>query len=305
MTDIPKPRFTGIFIPVEILELEDLTLLEMLLISWIDALYSKEYGGCYASNEYLAIRLKVQVNTIAKALTSLRQKKLIEDVSFDGRTRVIKSLIYSIIHKNQSKSELDRQSNAELDKNPTPIGEKSNPPVKPYIYESKEERKDKNIAQSRAKRGHEQDDFFFDHEKKDFSGITEKDMAEWKQLFPFLDIPSELLRAKQWILGNPTKAKKKLWRKFLIGWFQRNNDHQENKKAYRSNFKSQEEIKAPDLDFLKEILKRNNAWKFIKPPNNGDNLIKVKIGEEWIKISTFENALEDQVMNALYKGGHL
>ena len=51
-----NPRFTGIFIPVEILEDSDLSMLEQLLLSWIDALYKEEYGGCFAKNEYFAKR---------------------------------------------------------------------------------------------------------------------------------------------------------------------------------------------------------------------------------------------------------
>lgn len=107
----PTPRFTGIFIPVEILERSDLTILEQLLLSWIDALYCKSHKGCYAKNEYFAIKLKVKENTIAKALTSLRQKNLIEDVSFDGRNRVIRAKVGEYVQK--------AQSNPALDLNPT------------------------------------------------------------------------------------------------------------------------------------------------------------------------------------------
>lgn len=123
----PSPRFTGLFIPVEVLNHPELTLLEQMLLSWVDALYSEAKGGCYASNEYFATKLKVKENTIAKALTSLRQKKLIEDVSFDGRHRIIRAKIGSYVEKCQSNSALDLnpigvgfKSNAELDENPKP-----------------------------------------------------------------------------------------------------------------------------------------------------------------------------------------
>ncbi len=114
----PTPRFTGLFIPVEVLNHPELTLLEQMLLSWIDALYSEAKKGCYASNDYFATKLKVKENTIAKALTSLRQKNLIEDVSFDGRHRVIRAKIGAYVEK--------CQSNPGLDLNPTPIGFKSN-----------------------------------------------------------------------------------------------------------------------------------------------------------------------------------
>lgn len=134
----PSPRFTGIFIPVEVLEHPELTMLEQLLLSWIDALYCKDHKGCYAKNEYFADRLKVKENTIAKALTSLRQKNLIEDVSFDGRNRVVRAKIGEFVQK--------AQSNAGLDLNPMQgwteiqcrVGAKSNAT---YI-ESKEEYKE-------------------------------------------------------------------------------------------------------------------------------------------------------------------
>jgi hypothetical protein len=103
----PTPRFTGIFIPVEVLEHPELTMLEQLLLSWIDALYCKSHKGCYAKNEYFAQRLKVKENTVAKALTSLRQKKLIEDVSFDGRNRILRAKVGEYVEKAQSKAGLD------------------------------------------------------------------------------------------------------------------------------------------------------------------------------------------------------
>lgn len=136
----PSPRFTGIFIPAEILELESLTLFEMMLLSWIDALYCPEHGGCYASNEYLGQKIRgAKENTVAKAITNLRSMGLIEDVSFDGRQRIIRALINRRIEQTQSKSGLD--------KNPTRVGQKSNPdmdihPSSPYIY-SKDENKER------------------------------------------------------------------------------------------------------------------------------------------------------------------
>jgi|GEM_PF-3620406 len=146
----PSPRFTGIFIPAEILEMEELTFFEMLLLSWIDALYCPEHGGCYASNQYLGQKLKgAQENTVAKAICNLRRLGLIEDVSYDGRKRIIRALISNHVNKHQSKSELDKnpmgvgqKSNSEMDKNP------STPPL-PIIIERKEEDK-REIAPSQA-----------------------------------------------------------------------------------------------------------------------------------------------------------
>jgi len=125
----PKPRFTGIFIPVEILQRTDLTTLEMLLLSWIDALYCDIRGGCFASNEYLASRLQVKENTIAKSLTKLRSLGLIEDVHFDGRIRVIRATLHKAVDESQSKSALDLNPTQDVEgwiKIQPSIGEKSN-----------------------------------------------------------------------------------------------------------------------------------------------------------------------------------
>jgi hypothetical protein len=123
----PTTRFTGIFIPSEIFEIEGLTPLDWVLLAMIDALYCKEHGGCYASNLYLAQKMNVQENTIAKALTKFRQMKLIADVSFDGRKRVMRSLVNKIVEERQSKTALDLnprgvgfKSNTVLDQNPSP-----------------------------------------------------------------------------------------------------------------------------------------------------------------------------------------
>lgn len=139
---IPQPRFTGIFIPAEILEIKDLSYFEIMLLAWIDALYSKEKKGCFASNEYLAQKFGIKKGTIVDTLTNLRKKNLIEDVSFDGRHRVIRTCIGKVVEESQS--------DAAYGKNRTPPTVKTVPYMRnlpfegtpqPYI-EIKEERKE-------------------------------------------------------------------------------------------------------------------------------------------------------------------
>lgn len=74
----------------------------------------------------------------------------------------------------------------------------------------------------------------FNFEKWEFEGITEKDLADWKLMYPHIDIQVETLKASQWLKNNPSKSNKKQWRKYLTGWYGRSNDSIENKKAYRS-----------------------------------------------------------------------
>jgi len=130
--ETPKPRFTGLFLPAEILELKKtlkLSYFELLLLSWVDAYYNEKYGGCFASNKHLSEKMGTEENTIAKGLTRLRKLKLIEDISFDGRRRVIRALIGKTVDKTQSiQVGVGQPSNPTLDNRPSDV-----PPL-PYSY---------------------------------------------------------------------------------------------------------------------------------------------------------------------------
>lgn len=146
----PSPRFTGIFIPAEILELENLTFFEMILLSWVDALYCPQHGGCYASNEYLGEKIRgAQANTVAKALSNLRKEGLIEDVSFDGRKRVIRALIHRKVDESQKKVCIGYPSNGGW----MPIqGGLDNDPSYPYIDSKVENKEEKRTSTSTSKK---------------------------------------------------------------------------------------------------------------------------------------------------------
>lgn len=85
-----------------------------------------------------------------------------------------------------------------------------------------------------AKRLRSKDDLTFDFEKWEFNGITEKDLADWKLMYPHIDLTVETLKAAQWLKNNQSKSNKKSFRKYLTGWYGRANDSIENKKAYRA-----------------------------------------------------------------------
>lgn len=128
--DQPQTRFTGLWIPAELLEIRELHMTTVMLAAWIHALDdpNNKHGGCFASNEFLADKLRVKPNTVAKALTELRKLKIIEDKSFDGRTRVIKSRLNKFLADHESNADLDSpsQSNAGLDSDPRGVGLESN-----------------------------------------------------------------------------------------------------------------------------------------------------------------------------------
>ncbi len=99
------------------------------------------------------------------------------------------------------------------------------------IISSKED--NKNIAQT-AKRLRAKDSLIFNFEKWEFEGITEKDIDDWKLMYPHIDIKVETLKASQWLKNNQSKSKRQSYRRFLTGWFGRSNESNENKKAYRN-----------------------------------------------------------------------
>lgn len=142
---IPNPRFIGIFIPVEILDLPELNSTDIIMLSWIDALDDPKnsHSGCFASNKYLADRLKLQENTVNKIISKLKDLGLIRQVSFDGRIRVLTCCKENWFKKESIESQSACDSNHTQDNQPVIKitvcpGKESFPP----IY-SKEEIKDK------------------------------------------------------------------------------------------------------------------------------------------------------------------
>lgn len=181
---IPRARFTGIFIPSEILEINDLTPTDMILLSWIDSLFCKEYGGCFASNDYLAEKLHLKEKTISKNISKLIELGLVEKVSFNGRFRVIRACKEKW-YQSDAASDLNRSLN------PTKIGGRPLPESEPHIIYSKEEikqqqqeevvvvseeeTKQKNIENAQAMHL-----FLIDFSKKRFAGwkISQYDLLQ-------------------------------------------------------------------------------------------------------------------------------
>jgi hypothetical protein len=101
--------------------------------------------------------------------------------------------------------------------------------------ESKEREEEEKKEYARTdSRPRSKDILNFNFDLGAFEGIAEKDLADWKLMYPHLDLQVETLKAAQWLKSNPSKSKKKNWRRYLTGWFQRGNDSAENKKAYKA-----------------------------------------------------------------------
>jgi hypothetical protein len=56
---------------------------------------------------------------------------------------------------------------------------------------------------------------------KMWDGIKGSDYEKWQSAYPAVELDTELVKMDQWLQSNPTKAKKKQWRKFVTGWFNR------------------------------------------------------------------------------------
>jgi hypothetical protein len=56
---------------------------------------------------------------------------------------------------------------------------------------------------------------------KMWDGIKGSDYEKWQAAYPAVELDTELVKMDQWLQSNPTKAKKKQWRKFVTGWFNR------------------------------------------------------------------------------------
>jgi hypothetical protein len=89
MTDREPTHLMEFFlIPVQIFENDNLTLTEMFLFSLIKMLDGKDH--CFASNDYLANIMGVRSQKITEAISKFIKLGLVQEVSFDGRIRVIK-----------------------------------------------------------------------------------------------------------------------------------------------------------------------------------------------------------------------
>jgi hypothetical protein len=85
--------FKGVWIPREVWLNRTISNNAKILWSEIWSLHDRESGGCYASNEYLSEFMNVKLSRLKEIMKELRDADLLEDVSFDGRQRIIRAKI--------------------------------------------------------------------------------------------------------------------------------------------------------------------------------------------------------------------
>jgi hypothetical protein len=57
-----------------------------------------------------------------------------------------------------------------------------------------------------------------------WEGITDADRQQWATAYPGAVIDQELAKATAWLTANPSRAGRRNWRRFLVGWLQRCQD---------------------------------------------------------------------------------
>lgn len=129
MSETHERQFTGWFIPRQMVELftdGTLSATELLLLATVDSFVRNSEKGCFASNAFLADQLRVEKDTISKAITRLTRMELLEHVAFDGRRRYLVTCWSAATAERAGKilSRVGSKSYAASDRNPIP------PPLK-------------------------------------------------------------------------------------------------------------------------------------------------------------------------------
>lgn len=108
--------FKGVWIPKDIWLDKSLNALEKVILAEIDSLDNEEYGHCTASNEYFSEFCQCSKDKVTRAVRKLVASGYIEVVSFNGRTRVLKSNVSkcgSRVRKNTRQSQKISEAESE------------------------------------------------------------------------------------------------------------------------------------------------------------------------------------------------
>lgn len=85
-----KHSFKGIWIPADVWFDTQLSPLDKIILAEIDSL-DADGRGCYASNEYIAQFCQCSERKVSDSISKLKKLNYIEQISFDGRTRILQS----------------------------------------------------------------------------------------------------------------------------------------------------------------------------------------------------------------------
>ena len=104
-----EAKFTGVWIPTEVLQLETLSITEKVVYGIVSALDNEE--GCYASNGYLARTLQLSDRQVKNVLKTLIDYNLVKRIEIDGKRilrTVEKQALVGVINYQGKGNELPR-----------------------------------------------------------------------------------------------------------------------------------------------------------------------------------------------------
>ena len=100
--------FKGVWIPKEVWLDENLTPLDKIILVEINSLDTDD--GCYASNEYLAEFCRCSQDKVTNTISKLKKLGYVEQVSFNGRCRVLRSRLLNFNRQTLKKAEADSEN---------------------------------------------------------------------------------------------------------------------------------------------------------------------------------------------------
>lgn len=107
--------FKGVWIPREVWLDDGLSALEKVILIEIDSLDTEE-NHCYASNKYLAEFCRCSEIKVSQAIKKFIFLGYIEQISFDGRTRILKSRLKDCLRQTYKKYKADLKKISPINK---------------------------------------------------------------------------------------------------------------------------------------------------------------------------------------------
>lgn len=217
--------FKGIWIPRSIWLTDGLSTLEKVLWAEIDSLFCPKKGGCHASNDYLSNFFGIKTRRLQELLSSLKEKKFLIEVGFDGRERLLKA----VIPNNEDCSQDDDlppergEPHGRGAEKCTPEMKDSAPPI--YKEENKAYRKDKRSLPSASTAAQEAASLLLNKLKERNPKMVFKSVTQWpnqiddmmrldKRTLEEIKSVIELTFSQDYFWGKPIKSPTSL-RKFF------------------------------------------------------------------------------------------
>lgn len=171
-------------------------------------------GGIAASERFLGTRWKWSRSKVRAFLSCLVSDQMLDQQKNHGETILILCNYkrYALSLDNEKTTKEPEKDQRRTNKEPN----------------KKKEKKEK-------KESHAETQAVAWSSTEGFSGITDQDRKDWQEAYPACDLKIQLARMDQWLKSNPSKAKKKLWRKFITGWLQRSQESGGDKKSNKQN----------------------------------------------------------------------